>query len=166
MRLAFEGPAIVQNVFENRPFFLSLWFMFMTFERLLFYSRDLFELCRRFSSSSRRCQSGECYLEEIKNEKHAWAQEDKWPVFNKVSGGADGLRHPKQPVQLNGKTYHPGQGNNLYIFPGLGLGACTIGAAKISDSMVLVSAETLASMVSVCGLPYFRWTFDASFCRF
>jgi hypothetical protein len=61
-------------------------------------------------------------------------------------------------VQLNGKTYHPGQGNNLYIFPGLGLGACTIGAAKISDSMVLVSAETLASMVSVCGLPYFRWT--------
>ena len=36
----------------------------------------------------------------------------------------------------------------MYIFPGLGLGACTIGTRQVSDNMVLTSAETLASLVT------------------
>jgi len=42
------------------------------------------------------------------------------------------------------KTFRPGQGNNAYIFPGLGLGALAAKATKIDDSCLLVAANTLA----------------------
>ncbi len=54
---------------------------------------------------------------------------------------------PFDPVEYNGKTYIPGQGNNMYIFPGVGLGATVCGAKKITDSMFFAAAKTLASMV-------------------
>lgn len=55
---------------------------------------------------------------------------------------------PFAEVQYNGKTLKPGQGNNAYIFPGIGLGAVACRAIKISDEMFLASARTLADMVS------------------
>ena len=45
------------------------------------------------------------------------------------------------------KTFRPGQGNNAYIFPGLGLGALAAAATKIDESCLLVAAEALAEEV-------------------
>lgn len=47
-----------------------------------------------------------------------------------------------------GKTYHPGQGNNSYIFPGVALGVICAGSSTIPEEMFLVSAEKLASFVT------------------
>ncbi|CAM1508335.1 Fc.00g051830.m01.CDS01 [Cosmosporella sp. VM-42] len=41
-------------------------------------------------------------------------------------------------------TYHPNQGNNVYVFPGLGLGAILAKASRITDDMVYTSAAALS----------------------
>src|ERR1700719_725857 len=43
---------------------------------------------------------------------------------------------PYDPVQLDGKTFVPRQGNNSYIFPGVGLGAVASGSKLVTDEMV------------------------------
>ncbi len=55
---------------------------------------------------------------------------------------------PFAEVVLKGKTFKPGQGNNVYIFPGIGLGSVMSGASRISEDMFLVAAQKLASLVS------------------
>lgn len=55
---------------------------------------------------------------------------------------------PFEPVTLNGQTFRPGQGNNAYIFPGVGLGAIAVGAARVTDEMFAAAARTLADEVS------------------
>ena len=55
---------------------------------------------------------------------------------------------PFAKVELDGKTYIPGQGNNMYIFPGVGLGASACQATKVTDSMFYAAAKTLAHMVN------------------
>ncbi|EGG16759.1 NADP-dependent malate dehydrogenase [Cavenderia fasciculata] len=54
---------------------------------------------------------------------------------------------PFAPVQYNGKTLIPGQGNNMYIFPALGLGSVVVNARHITDGMVIAAAKSLASQV-------------------
>jgi len=51
-------------------------------------------------------------------------------------------------VHINGEIRVPGQGNNAYVFPGLGLGAIYSGATHISDDMLIASAKSLAQCVS------------------
>uniref|UniRef100_A0A7N0ZXF9 Malic enzyme n=2 Tax=Kalanchoe fedtschenkoi TaxID=63787 RepID=A0A7N0ZXF9_KALFE len=55
---------------------------------------------------------------------------------------------PFDPVQINGKVFVPGQANNAYIFPGLGLGLVISGAIRVHDQMLLVAAEELGGQVS------------------
>jgi malate dehydrogenase (oxaloacetate-decarboxylating)(NADP+) len=59
---------------------------------------------------------------------------------------------PFAPVQWGDKTLVPRQGNNSYIFPGLGLGAIACGAARITDEMFLAAAHTLAAYVTPADL--------------
>ena len=55
---------------------------------------------------------------------------------------------PFSAVRFNGKVLVPGQGNNMFIFPGIGLGAVCCGARKITDEMFFTAAKTLAHMVT------------------
>ena len=54
---------------------------------------------------------------------------------------------PFDTVRLKGKTYHPGQGNNAYVFPGVGLGIIASGATRVTDEMFLAAAHALADMM-------------------
>ena len=51
---------------------------------------------------------------------------------------------PFDPVEFNGKVYPVAQCNNIYIFPGVGLGALASGATEVSDGMLNAAVETLA----------------------
>jgi malate dehydrogenase (oxaloacetate-decarboxylating)(NADP+) len=55
---------------------------------------------------------------------------------------------PYDPVQLDGRTFVPRQGNNSYIFPGVGLGAIASGSRLVTDEMFMAAAHTLAYLVS------------------
>lgn len=55
---------------------------------------------------------------------------------------------PFDPVVIDGKTYQTSQCNNMYVFPGLGLGASICGAKKVTDRMLYVAAEALAKFVT------------------
>jgi len=55
---------------------------------------------------------------------------------------------PFDPVSLDGKTFVPRQGNNSYIFPGVGLGATAVGSRLVTDEMFMAAAHTLAYLVT------------------
>ncbi|KAL7260031.1 hypothetical protein ACSBR1_005818 [Camellia fascicularis] len=55
---------------------------------------------------------------------------------------------PFDPVEYKGKVYLPGQANNAYIFPGLGLGLVISGAIRVHNAMLLAASEALAGQVS------------------
>ncbi|KAG6740720.1 hypothetical protein POTOM_056188 [Populus tomentosa] len=54
---------------------------------------------------------------------------------------------PFDPVEYEGKVFVPGQSNNAYIFPGLGLGLVISGAIRVHDDMLLAAAEALAGQI-------------------
>lgn len=45
-------------------------------------------------------------------------------------------------------TYHPNQGNNVYVFPGIGLGAILSKASRVTDNMIYTSADALSKTLN------------------
>ncbi len=54
---------------------------------------------------------------------------------------------PFMDVKYLDKTFKPGQGNNAYIFPGIGLGAIVSEAERITEDMFLAAAKAVADLV-------------------
>jgi len=66
-------------------------------------------------------------------------------IFNWTNGKAlVACGSPFAPVKWEGKEYPIGQGNNAFVFPGLGAGAIIAGASKITDNMIMEGAYALA----------------------
>ena len=55
---------------------------------------------------------------------------------------------PFPSFKLYGKTFNPGQGNNSYIFPGVGLGVVASRARRVTDEMFSAAASSLAEQVT------------------
>ncbi len=65
---------------------------------------------------------------------------------------------PLAPVTMNGRTFVPGQGNNVYIFPAMGMAVYATEAVRVTDAMFITAARALAAQVTeadlACGLIY------------
>ncbi len=59
---------------------------------------------------------------------------------------------PFDPVKLGNQTFVPGQGNNAYIFPGVGLGVIVSQSRVVTDEMFLAAAHSLANQVTEADL--------------
>ncbi|MCA9986134.1 MAG: NAD-dependent malic enzyme [Anaerolineales bacterium] len=59
---------------------------------------------------------------------------------------------PFAPVTWQGQTLAPAQGNNAYVFPGVGLGVLVSGARLVTDSMFMAAARTLAALTTPADL--------------
>jgi len=53
-----------------------------------------------------------------------------------------------QPVDLNGQTFHPGQANNFYIFPVIGMAVLATEAKRVTDDLFIEAAKAIADEVS------------------
>lgn len=80
----------------------------------------------------------------IKNAECTFAEAMEQTFGNVIF--ASGSPFPK--MEFKGKILSPGQGNNMYIFPGLGLGAILSNATRVTEEMVFAASETLAQQVT------------------
>lgn len=55
---------------------------------------------------------------------------------------------PFDDVNYNGRVFKIGQGNNVFIFPGVGLGALAVRASRVTDEMLSSASSRLAELVS------------------
>ena len=62
----------------------------------------------------------------------------------------------KQPYKHKSNVRIPGQGNNAYVFPGIGLGCISVGSTRVTDKDMLIAARCLASCVTSKDLSFGR----------
>lgn len=55
---------------------------------------------------------------------------------------------PFDPVQFDGKTYVPGQGNNVYIFPAMGMAVLATQSKRVTEAMFISAAKAVAEQVT------------------
>ncbi len=55
---------------------------------------------------------------------------------------------PFPPVERDGRRHRIAQGNNVFVFPGLGLGALVAGARRVSDGMIAAAVSALADAIT------------------
>jgi malate dehydrogenase (oxaloacetate-decarboxylating)(NADP+) len=53
------------------------------------------------------------------------------------------------PVHLNGQTFLPGQANNFYIFPAVGMAIFATQAKRVTDEMFIEAGQAVADQVPV-----------------
>ncbi|MFO8153951.1 NAD-dependent malic enzyme [Thioalkalivibrio sp.] len=108
------------------------------------FTREVIETMTRLNERpivfalSNPTSKSECTAEEA----YAWS--DGKALF--ASGS------PFDPVEIEGRRFVPRQGNNSYVFPGVGLGAVTVQASRITDSMFMAAARALADSVDAADL--------------
>jgi malate dehydrogenase (oxaloacetate-decarboxylating)(NADP+) len=66
-----------------------------------------------------------------------------WPKGEAIY--AAGVQLP--PVHLGGRTFLPGQANNFYVFPAIGMAVFATQASRVSDQMFIESAQAVADQV-------------------
>lgn len=71
--------------------------------------------------------------------------EDAYRFTNKRAVFASGS--PFAPVEIDGQTFTSGQANNVYIFPGVGLGVLASGSSRVTDEMFAAAAKCLDEQV-------------------
>jgi malate dehydrogenase (oxaloacetate-decarboxylating)(NADP+) len=59
---------------------------------------------------------------------------------------------PFPPVQIDGRTLVPGQGNNVYIFPAVGMAVLATEAKRVTEEMFIIAARAVAEQVSEANL--------------
>jgi len=55
---------------------------------------------------------------------------------------------PFPPVEVAGRRFVPGQGNNVYIFPAMGMAVFATEATRVTDDMFIVAAQAVAEQVT------------------
>ena len=59
---------------------------------------------------------------------------------------------PFPSVEIGGKTFVPGQGNNVYIFPAMGMAVYATQATRVTEQMFIIAAKAVAEQVSDASL--------------
>jgi len=55
---------------------------------------------------------------------------------------------PFPPVEIAGQRFVPGQGNNVYIFPAMGMAVFATEATRVTEHMFIVAAQAVAEQVT------------------